>query len=1139
MGKNTNLKMSLIISAFLFWMGSAVAAGGTIYVDADASVGGDGSGWGAAFKYLQDALTAAVSGDVILVAHGIYKPDQYSAQPNGTGLRTDTFRLKNGVVIRGGYAGFGEPDPDARDINAYETVMSGDIGVVNYLGDNSYNVVISNGINQTAVLDGFIITAGNANGPAPYNNGSGMVNDHSSPTLTNCTIIGNFSEDSGAMNNHDGSNPKLTNCMFIGNTTERGGGAMKNYMSRPTLINCTFSNNSAGWGGGAINNVSESSPTLTNCMFIGNSAGWCGGGIDNMSSNPTLTNCTFSGNSAGWAGGGMNNGAGSSPSLTNCIIWGNTPQEITTDGGGAAVISYSDIRGGWPGTGNINANPLFVDPAIGDYHLLPDSPCIDAGYNPAVPPSVVTDLDGNPRITAGIVDMGAYELQRPSTLYVDDNASGKNNGSSWDDAFNDLQNALAVAYPGSEIRVAQGIYTPEGPLHSQASNPNPPNGAGPVSITADLSWTAGAYATSHDVYFGTSSPGMFQGNQSGTTFDPGTMAMGTKYYWRIDEVSPSGTTTGTIWSFMTIMAPPPMASNVSHDTAITVPDRTVAFQLKNGVTIKGGYAGFGQPDPNARDIVKYKTILSGDLAGNDVDIQDPLDMLEDLQRAENSYHVVSGSDCNESAVLDGFTITAGNANGPPDVPNSKGGGMYNDTGSPTLSNCMFVENAAGCEGGGIYNLHSNPILTNCTFQRNSAAAWSIGRGGGMYNHQSSPTLTNCTFTDNPATSEGGGMYNGGQSSPTVTNCILWGNTAPTGPQIHNDETSWTIVTCSDVQGGHPGQGNIDVEPCFVDPGYWDANGVWIDGNYHLLQTSACINAGDNNSLPADTQDLDGDSNTTEPIPFDLDGNPRIVYEVVDMGAFEFDNTPAIANAGDDQTIECACNTEEGTKVTLDGSNSSDPDGGLLTYTWTGPFVESPVHGVAPTVTLEEGCPGDYVITLVVDDGIEESEPNDVLINVVDTTPPAFVLSVAPAILWPPNHEMVLITPSWTVSDDCVPSPDVSLVSIAMNEGDNTVGDGHTTDDIQIGKDGSIYVRSERSGAGNDRIYTITYQAFDDCGNTTVSSAIVSIPHDFKVLARITARWLWSGREGSIPADLNGDGVVNLADFARFAGNWTK
>jgi hypothetical protein len=192
MGKKTNLKVSLIISALLLGMGSAIAAGGTIYVDADASVGGDGSGWGAAFKYLQDALTAAVSGDEILVGQGIYKPDEDSAHPNGTGSRTDTFRLKNDVAIKGGYAGFGESNPNARDTNIYETVMSGDIGLVNYLGDNSYHVVTGNGTNQTAVLDGFIITAGNANGPKPHHGGSGMVNDHSSPTLTNCTITGIF-----------------------------------------------------------------------------------------------------------------------------------------------------------------------------------------------------------------------------------------------------------------------------------------------------------------------------------------------------------------------------------------------------------------------------------------------------------------------------------------------------------------------------------------------------------------------------------------------------------------------------------------------------------------------------------------------------------------------------------------------------------------------------------------------------------------------------------------------------------------------------------------------------------------------------------------------------------------------------------
>jgi hypothetical protein len=115
----------------------------------------------------------------------------------------------------------------------------------------------------------------------------------------------------------------------------------------------------------------------------------------------------------------------------------------------------------------------------------------------------------------------------------------------------------------------------------------------------------------------------------------------------------------------------------------------------------------------------------------------------------------------------------------------------------------------------------------------------------------------------------------------------------------------------------------------------------------------------------------------------------------------------------------------------------------------------------------------------------------------DTIPPEFELSVTPEILWPPTHKMVLITPSWTVSDDSDPSPDVSLVGILANEGDNTIGDGHTSGDIEIGEDGSIYLRSERSGPGTCRVYTITYEAVDDCGNVAVSSATVSIPHDFR------------------------------------------
>jgi len=251
------------------------------------------------------------------------------------------------------------------------------------------------------------------------------------------------------------------------------------------------------------------------------------------------------------------------------------------------------------------------------------------------------------------------------------------------------------------------------------------------------------------------------------------------------------------------------------------------------------------------------------------------------------------------------------------------------------------------------------------------------------------------------------------------------------------------------------------------------------------------------------------------------------------------NIPPVADAGEDQILECACNTGQGTKVTLDGTASSDAEGTPLTYTWTGPFIESPAHGPAPTVTLDCNCPGEYVITLTVNDGIDDSEPGQVLITLVDTIPPEFEFSVSPNILWPPSHKMVEITPSWSVSDECDAEPQVSLVDIVMSEDANTVGAGQTTGDIEVTEGGQIFVRSERSGTNTGRIYTITYQAVDDGGNVTVRSAAVGIPHDFKVLAKIADRWLSSGREGSIQVDFNNDGFVNLEDFAKFAQNWIK
>ena len=220
---------------------------------------------------------------------------------------------------------------------------------------------------------------------------------------------------SGGMTNIN-SSPTVTHCIFTHNSTGEHGGGMYNYAAHPTVMNCTFRHNTAGLHGGGMMNNYFSSPTVINCVFHHNSAGASGGGMANsIGSSPTVTNCTFATNTASVhdGGGGIYN-YGSSPTLTNCIVWGNWPNQLVNDGS-SPVVAYSSIQGGFAGTGNLDADPQFMDAAGGDLRLMWFSACLDAGDNAAVPQGVTTDLAGQSRITDGkgsgtaVVDMGAYE----------------------------------------------------------------------------------------------------------------------------------------------------------------------------------------------------------------------------------------------------------------------------------------------------------------------------------------------------------------------------------------------------------------------------------------------------------------------------------------------------------------------------------------------------------------------------------------------------------------------------------------------------------------------------------------------------------------------------------------------------------
>jgi predicted outer membrane repeat protein len=237
-----------------------------------------------------------------------------------------------------------------------------------------------------------------------------------------------------------------------------------------------------------------------------------------------------------------------------------------------------------------------------------------------------------------------------------------------------------------------------------------------------------------------------------------------------------------------------------------------------------------------------------------------------------------------------------------------GGGILCSWVDAVITNCTITGNICDESGGGIYDYHSVTTVNNCALSGN-VAVWA---GGGVYNRRTNTTLTNCTFGDNSAANGNAlGCDSSKQRYPSslqLTNCTLWDG----GNEIWNNDGSTVAISYTDVQAGQAGtydpceaviwaQGNIDADPCFVEPGHWDSNGTpgdvnddyWVEGDYHLLWDSPCVDAGNNNGLPPDWLDLDGDQNTLERLPFDLDGNPRIWdgdtdgNDVVDMGAYEF------------------------------------------------------------------------------------------------------------------------------------------------------------------------------------------------------------------------------------------------------------
>lgn len=313
------------------------ARGSIVFVDDDAAPGGDGLSWATAFTSLQTAIIEATGDSPITeirVAAGTYPPDAAMD-------RTATFGLRTGVAIRGGFAGHGAVDPNARDVAQFVSILTGDLAgddepvdLDPFAGtdENSYHVVTATDVDATAILDGFVVEAGNSLG-ALVSFGAGiLVSERASPTLTNLVVRHNQAN-AGAGVWLGGGATLLSNSVIEGNAAESGGGIGISGLVRPTVSQCTIANNRADRGGGIW--LDSFAGLIIDCHVHENEATLDGGGIGgNLDVLADIIGSRISNNVAGERGGGVFVDRGSLSRVWQCVIFANT----ATDGAGISVV---------------------------------------------------------------------------------------------------------------------------------------------------------------------------------------------------------------------------------------------------------------------------------------------------------------------------------------------------------------------------------------------------------------------------------------------------------------------------------------------------------------------------------------------------------------------------------------------------------------------------------------------------------------------------------------------------------------------------------------------------------------------------------------------------------------------------------
>ena len=791
----------------------------TIFVNDDASGSNNGTNWTNAFNSLQVALAAATSGDDIWVAGGTYTPGSN---------RSDTFNLKAGVDLLGGFAGT-ESTPGQRS-GGNTTILTGSIGADGN-SDNSYHVVTAAGNLGGLLFERFTISGGNADGGGDNSQGGGFfINNASNFTATLLSITFNNAIN-GAGVSWDGGSGTLSNSTITLNTAAGAGGGLRINAASPTLTSVTVTANTALIGGGAAWSA-NSAGTLNNSTISGNTANSSGGGLFLSGGDPTFSGTTIQNNEALVAGGGIY--IGGTDATISATISGNS----APNGGGIAVgeAALLTLNGGTiSGNTATNGGGVFAGSGTSvNFGLVNITSNTATGNGGGVFTDQITLSLSATNISSNFAGNGAGVYASGGTGHTLANATLSNNSATGN---------------GGGLHSTAGTMA----ITSSTINQNTAVNGGAVYLVGNFSRTfSGSTLNSNTV----------TGNGGAIWASGGTLSIGSGSGITAESNTASGSG-GTIYM-----------------TGGTINIANSSFARGTGTGIRtadagnGGLAAVVNGTLNVSNSDFLRLTSSGD--GGVFHVTNSTLRVFN-SRFLNSLSIGQGG---AIAIRSGSTSTIAGSVFSGNFAGNDGAAIHISGGTNTITNVTAVGNLTS-------NIVATRVFAGLSVTAEQLAATTAGRGGFMAVSGGTTTLNNSILWSNTAVLPKGAPIPPSLNQPLLVDELQVFISGGSNVTVRN-----SLVAAGLPARATDGGGVVQEAPIFTQTGSFDdgsgPDGRFgtTDDRFDLAQGSPAIDSGNASLLPADILDVNANSNTAEPLPIDILGRVRNRAVNVDMGAYE-------------------------------------------------------------------------------------------------------------------------------------------------------------------------------------------------------------------------------------------------------------